>query len=377
MIKKVISFIVLFLILLNIPEIVLIVLENNIISSPISYLTFVFLGFLIFLNKNEYPKEVIILSIVANLYFFISSFQYKGDFIILISVYIKFMLYLFGIYIALRNIDQKTIIILLLFGAITIPLDSLYFRFNDTIGDGYVSEFGRYSGFYLNPNVAAVICLVGCALTIANENRWKILTIVFTIFGFLTLSRAFIISWLLLIFIHLYHHRKGLLNIAFLLIMSLFILNTFSEKLNLDADRFRFLIDLFSGTVDTKVLTTHGRADTWSIFYNSILDAPIVGNGFYTFTENINAQSYVGVHNTLLLIFGESGFLPFLLMLYLLFSLIKTSYNLRKKNHVPLLLVSIMIIQILVSHNFFDKAFIVFIFLNIILLTNQYNSKTI
>ena len=130
MIKKIISFVVLFLTLLNIPTIVLETLSIS-ISSPISYLLFSLLVFLIFTSKIKYPKTVIILAITASLYFFISALQYNGDYIILILIYIKFLLYLFGLYIAIRNIDQNIIIVFLLFGAITILLDTLYFRFND------------------------------------------------------------------------------------------------------------------------------------------------------------------------------------------------------------------------------------------------------
>ena len=96
MIKKIISFIVLFITLLNIPTIVLETLSIS-ISSPISYLLFSLLAFLIFTNKIKYPKTVIILAFIASLYFFISALQYNGDYIILILIYIKFLLYIFGL----------------------------------------------------------------------------------------------------------------------------------------------------------------------------------------------------------------------------------------------------------------------------------------
>jgi len=375
MTKKIISFVVLFLTLLNIPTILLETLSVS-ISSPISYLLFILLGYLIFTNKIKYPKKVIILAIFASLYFFISSLLYEGEFSILIIDYIKFLLYLFGLYIAIRNIDQNMIIIFLLFGAITILLDSLYFRFNDFQGIDYVSEYGRYSGFYLNPNTASMICLFGYVLTITKINRWKILSLAFAFFGFLTLSRTFILTWFLITIIYLFYNRKYIVKTFFILFIAVFGLITFSDALNLDTNRFQFLVGLFSGKIDNQVLSNDSRQNQWSKFYDLILDSPIIGNGFKTFSSSSIDVNGQGVHNSFLLIFGESGFLPFLLIIFVFYFLFKKSYTLRKKNLTFLLLMLVLFIQFLVSHNFFDNGLMLFIILNIIyLLTNNYEKK--
>ena len=115
----------------------------------------------------------------------------------------KFMIYIFGLYIAVKFIDRKTIMIFLLIGAGTIILDSLYFRINDFQGIGYVAEYERYSGFYLNPNTASQVCLIGYALTITNSDRWKLSAVFFTLFGLLTLSSTFIITWIIISFTYL------------------------------------------------------------------------------------------------------------------------------------------------------------------------------
>lgn len=377
MIKKIISFVVLSLTLLNIPTIVLETLSIS-ISSPISYLLFSLLAFLIFTNKIKYPKTVIILAITASLYFFISALQYNGDYIILILLYIKFLLYLFGLYIAIRKIDQNIIIVLLLLGAITIVLDTLYFRFNDFQGIGYVSKYGRYAGFYLNPNTASMICLFGYALTITKINYWKLLTIAFTFFGFLTLSRTFIATWFLITTIYLFYNRKYIGKTFLFLIVSAFSLITFSKELNLDTDRFEFLVNLFSGQINTEVLKDDSRQDQWAKFYDLVVDSPIIGNGFQTFSTSLTDINEQGVHNSFLLIFGESGFLPFLLIITVFLFLFKKCYNLRKKNLTLLLLIVVLFIQFLVSHNFFDTALMLFILLNIIYLLNfNYNKKII
>ena len=374
MIKKIISFVVLFLLLLNIPTIIL---ETSSISlsSPISYLLFSLLGFLIFTNQVKYPKTLIMLAIIASLYFFISALQYNGDYLILIISYIKFMLYLFGLYIAIRYVDQNIIIVFLFFGAVTILLDSLFFRFNDFQGINYVSEYGRYSGFYLNPNTASLICLVGYALTIIKLNRWKSLAFFFTLFGFLTLSRTFILTWIILSLIYLIYNRKELIKSFIIVGLAILLLINFSEKLKLETSRFDLLVGLFSGQIDTGVISKNSRQDQWSVFYNSIYESPIIGNGFRAFSSSSTENDGQGVHNTFLLILGESGFFPFLLLIILFFFLFKKCYNLRKKNLTLILLMFILFIQFLVSHNFFDNGLILFIFLNIIFLLNFNNNK--
>ena len=374
MIKKIISFVVLFLTLLNIPTIILEKLSIS-ISSPISYLLFSLLAFLIFSNKIKYPKTVIILAFIASLYFFISALQYNGDYIILILIYIKFLLYLFGLYIAIRNIDQNIIIVLLLLGAITILLDSLYFRFNDFQGIGYVSQYGRYSGFYLNPNTASMICLIGYALTITKENYWKSLSLAFSFLGFLTLSRTFMATWFLITTIYLFYNRKYIVKYFLFLIVSVFSLIKFSKELNLDTVRFEFLVNLFSGQINNEVLKDDSRQDQWAKFYDLIMDSPIIGNGFQTFSTSLTTKNGQGVHNSFLLIFGESGFLPFLLIITVFLFLFKKCYNLRKKNLTFLLLMFVLFTQFLVSHNFFDNGLMLFIFLNIIYLLNFNNNK--
>ena len=374
MIKKIISFIVLFITLLNIPTIVLETLSIS-ISSPISYLLFSLLAFLIFTNKIKYPKTVIILAITASLYFFISALQYNGDYIILILIYIKFILYLFGLYIAIRNIDQNIILVFLFLGAVTILLDSLYFRFNDFQGVGYVSQYGRYSGFYLNPNTASMICLIGYALTITKENYWKSLSLAFSFLGFLTLSRTFMITWFLITLVYLFYNRKYIVKTSLILIVCAFSLITFSKDLNLDADRFGFLLNLFSGQINNEVLTNDSRQDQWAKFYTMIYESPIIGNGYSSFTTSADGFGDAGVHNAFLLILGESGILPFLLIIILFFFLFKKCYNLRKKNLTFLLLMFVLFTQFLVSHNFFDNGLMLFIFLNIIYLLNFNNNK--
>ena len=163
-----------------------------------------------------------------------------------------------------------------------------------------------------------------------------------------------------------------------LLILSVFSLITFSKKLNLDTDRFEFLLNLLSGQIDNELLNQDNRQDQWAKFYNLIIESPIIGNGFETFSSSLTDINSQGVHNSFLLILGESGFLPFLLIIIVFLFLFKKCFNLSKKNPTPLLLLVLLILQFLVSHNFFDSGLMIFLFLNIIYLLNfNYNKKLI
>ena len=344
--------------LLNIPSIAL-KTQSIGLSSPISYLLFTLLGVLIFTNKTKFPKQIVFLAGISSLYFFIGSFQSNEGFIILFIVYVKFLLYIFGLFISLRHVNQNTIILLLLAGAITILLDSLYFRFNDFQGIDYVSKTGRYAGFYLNPNTASVVCLVGLVLSITKKDTWGIvLSIAFSFLGFLTLSRTFIIMWFLIIAIYLFYNRKHIINTFLFFGVALFILVTFSEKLNLDADRFEFLIGLFSGSVNEEVLNNDSRQNTWAKFYYDILDSPIIGNGYASFSKSSDG---VGVHNTFLLILGESGFLPFVLFISVFVRLLYRTFRSIRYDISTFFLIITLTVMLLVNHNFFTDGLLIFI----------------
>lgn len=365
MVKKIISFVVCLLVLLNIPGILL-ETQSIAVSSPVSYFTFFLLGVLIITNKTKFPKQILFLAGISSLYFFIGAFQYEGSFIELFIVFIKFLLYLFGLFISLHYINQNTIILLLLAGVITILLDSLYFRFNDFQGIGYVSKYGRYSGFYLNPNNASFVCSLGYILTITKKNNIKFLAILFVFFGFLTLSRAFMGAWIIITSIYLFFNRKYLVKSIFILIISGFILFQFSEQLNLDITRFEFLTNLFRGNIDQEVLNNDSRSSQWAKFYDGILNSPIIGNGYSSYGKSLDGRGDAGVHNSFLLILGESGFLPFSLIIALFISLLYRSWTIIRQNIMPFLLIISLIITLMVSHVFFSSGIQIFILVFII-----------
>ena len=158
-----------------------------------------------------------------------------------------------------------------------------------------------------------------------------------------------------------------------MIVCAIFILVTFSKKLNLDTDRFRFLTGLFSGSIDSEVLNYDTRQDTWARFYDSIIDSPIFGNGYSAFLTSLTDVNAQGVHNTFLLIFGESGFLPFLLFLSLIIRLLYSTFTSRGHNIDIFFLTLLLFITFLVSHNFFSSGIQIFIIALIIYRITQEN----
>ena len=151
-----------------------------------------------------------------------------------------------------------------------------------------------------------------------------------------------------------------------------------AEKLKLDSSRFQFLQGMFYGRLDSKVLNQDSRADQWARFYDNILESPIIGNGYTSFSKSLIDEKGQGVHNIFLLIFGESGFLPFLLFLALSIWLLKRTFTSIGHNSENFLLLVVLLITFLVSHNFFSSGIQIFIMVLIIYRILQGNySKTI
>lgn len=374
MIKKTISLIVLILVLLNIPSIVL-KTQSIAISSPISYLLFLLLAILVATEKSKYPKQIKFFTVIICLYYFIGAIYYDGPIITLVSDFIKSILYLFGIFASLKYVNKNLLLTILIIGASTIILDSLYFRFNDFSGDGYTSEYGRYSGFYLNPNIAGVICLLGYALSLHLKDNFKIIALVFTLLGILTLSRSFIITWFLITGVYFYYNKKIVLKSVFVLILGLIILIPYSTELKLNSARLGFVTGLFMGDIDQAVLEDDSRSDQWSKFYEPIFNSPLIGNGYGSFSQSFDRRNSGGVHNSFLLIFGESGFLPFLLFVAFFIWLFYSSFRISRLNVLSFLLTIILFIVCLVSHNLFASGINFFIFTFVIYLLTQDNNK--
>ncbi|MEP2279022.1 hypothetical protein, partial [Maribacter sp.] len=144
------------------------------------------------------------------LYFTISSFNYYGFEIELIKEFIRFIVLILGITEVMHRSSYKDLFYILLIGAMSIILNALVFPYTNAL---YGLVQGRYSGFFLNPNSAGITCLLGVAISysIMNHKHRLIGQAIFTLAGILTLSRTFIVIWILINLLAIIKDRKNIL----------------------------------------------------------------------------------------------------------------------------------------------------------------------
>lgn len=353
---KILKYLILGLFILNIPSL-LKVYKGDGISSLVSYLSYILLiAYYLLSNKTSLNLWMIVIGL---LFFSISSInedkyipeEYK-DFIMFVLKY--FLIVICG-YELLKNTSARELTLFLVIGALTIILQILFF--NNPLLDS-----GRYSGFYLNPNVAGFICLVGYGMSFASQNkRFRLIfQIIFTLMGLLTFSRTFIVLWLLMNIISIKINIKN----ARVLLYGFGLLTTFviySEFLPVKNPRLAQMSAILKGEeVNTAEINKGSRTETWSLYYDVLFDRPFLGSGFNTFSGNTNIAK-VGVHNSYLKIWGEAGLIVFAVFLGMYVVILKDTIQLF--NISPhLFMISIALILFLTTtHNFFETGYILFI----------------
>jgi len=192
----------------------------------------------------------------------------------------------------------------------------------------------RQSGVFASPNKAGEHINYTMALVLfltINSKRWSWLFIALlpmVLYStLLTFSKSAIISALLLIVFFLFVNVRGytklgksrrrklgiLLILVFgVVIYSIPIITEFVSKLNTQQmARLTQVQGLLQGRVDTE--TTTQRSSLWETGFGIIKEFPITGHGFGSFSELPGGS--LGIHNTYLMILGESGIFPFILFM--------------------------------------------------------------
>lgn len=300
-------------------------------------------------------KKMFVLKIFIALglgYYLLSGIQfYRGIDTFYFRDFIKFIaLVLFGGEIV-KNTSKTELFIFLLIGAGTVILNAIFFTDN----------YGRYSGFYLDPNAAGFICITGYGLTYGlNQGKLKLFgQFVFSLAGFMTFSRTFIILWVLINLLSLKLSLKNL-KIFFIGAIVVVLLISFSAALQLNTVRLNQLKALVTNEkVSTQELNEDSRLDTWARFYNFIYDKPLFGNGFGSFQGG--GLGRIGPHNTFLLLIGEAGIIPFLIFFGLQFYILYYGY-LKFMEKPYLLMMGIgQFLFLLTNHNFFTAYYLILI----------------
>nr|WP_321223470.1 O-antigen ligase family protein [uncultured Psychroserpens sp.] len=344
---KLIKYIVLILLLWGFDSFVLFVYGGT-IGSLASFATYAFLLlYYLIAQKRKFILPLIILGII---YFMISGLIYVESYKFYANDFVKYLIIIIcGAEVA-RDTSHKELTYFLLLGASSILIHAIVFS----------GGYGRYSGLYLNPNGAAFVSLLGYCLAfqIKDIKTKYILLFAFTFAGVLTFSRFFFLMWLLTTLVSIYGDRKNI-QVLGIGIGALVLLISVAAILQVNTTRFAFIEGLFQNDVKTQVLTKDDRLESWSKYYDDILNNPIFGNGYKSFSGADNTKQ--GVHNTYLMVLGESGVIPFFILIGIYIYLIKeTLKTFRDYIYKFLLAVSLTAI-LLTMHNYFNNELILFL----------------
>ena len=239
---KILQYIISILLVCNIPGVMLVSFGDS-TGSLFSYLTMLLLLFFYAINKkHNLPWPFIIF---AGLYFIISGLVYIPDEKFYYIDLIKYLIIIVcGAEIA-RRTSVKELLVLFIIGAASILFNAVFIPM----------DYGRYSGFFLDPNAAGFACLIGVTLSLnLKSNKWKnICLLFFTFCGVLTFSRTFILIWILVVLISTFQNRSNS-KIFFTGFIAITILLTVASSLSLNTDRLNILGNLFEkGKIDKSI----------------------------------------------------------------------------------------------------------------------------
>lgn len=357
------------IILMNLPGFVLNYI-SPVLSSILSYGIYVLIIVYYLISKNW--KFNILMFLFGMIFFGIASLSsqyYIPDAKAYIILIIKYFIIVICGFAMVKDTSIKELFYTLLIGASTVFLQ--IFIYYNPITDG-----GRYSGFYLNPNSLGFICMVGYGLTYSLNKKWRIVgQLVFTFVGILTFSRTFILVWVLmnLISIRLSIRNIRILIVGFILFLGLITYNQFLPKSNARLDTMSKILEGKSSNTDN--LEKDGRTKTWANFYPYVINKPILGNGFGSFATNGIAGA-VGAHNSYLKILGEGGIIPLVILLSLIFRIFIISWHhFLDKPHLFFITTAISL-YILTNHNFFETPYLIFLIIWLQYKTFQIDEKS-
>ena len=331
------------------------------------------LGYFILSKQGHRPLLPFVL--LGLLYFLISGLNYSlvdedNEFI---KDFIRFMIVVVCSAAVLRRTSDKELFYLLLIGASSIIINAIFLPTMQP--ERFAINYGRYSGLYLNPNLAGGICLIGYSLSFAIKDfKWKLLgQIVFTLAGILTFSRTFIVIWVMLSILSIYNNKRNLV-VPVIGVMLLTAVIVFSSRLTLNTERFSSIESIFTKEkTNTSALNKDSRDETWAVYYDLIFDKPFIGHGYQEF--KIKRPGFPGVHNSFLLVIGEAGIVPFLLFLGIYLHLLTKSYSFIKSHPWYFYIVIAQVLALMGGHGYFTNFTGVIISMYVYIKLNELSSK--
>jgi len=360
---KLLKYFLLALILLNMTSFSLTVLGSG-AGSLFSALLFGCTILYYFLNTKPKPQNIFI--VLGLSYFLISGLNYSGPIREFFVDAIKYFIFIIGAVSIAKDTDREEIGWIIFIGAMSVLINAVVFS----------NAYGRYGGFYINPNRAGGACLLAFSLTFYLQKTYLklFLQLLIVIAGIMTLSRTFILMLLVINLIAIFANKKNSISLVAGSIAIVLVL-TVSSLFNLNTVRFSAFKSIFgSQEIETKTITRGSRNETWALYTDIILSNPVTGigyNGLHGKQASVNIKS--GVHNTFLMAIGESGIITFLLFIILYLALFFRSLKHIRTNPEYTCMATILISFLLVSHNYFDNYLILFIS---IWLYNRVKNKT-
>ena len=350
---KYLKLIILLIIFWNLPSFAA-VNVNALTGSILSYGTFFLIIVYYFFNKKE--KPIVSFIFLGLLYFLISVLVDTVNTENFITTFIKYFIFIIMGIKVVKDTTDTGIYIFLLLGSLSIIYESIFVT---DIG-------GRFSGFYLNPNSAGFICILGYCFSLSIDNKTlKILgQILFSIAGFVTFSRTFFLVWVLINIISLSISYKN----AYIIIMGLVLFSfflSFGVKFDFNTRRLEAFSRLLDGEISDE-MGEDSRTQIWALYYERIYESPIFGNGYLSFSGNTfgrgeSAYYDEGVHNTPLLIIGEAGVFTFLYFIWIYGGFLAKGIRMYKNEPLIFLVSFSLFMYMLTNHNYFNNYLILFI----------------
>ena len=177
----------------------------------------------------------------------------------------------------------------------------------------------RFSGLQGNPNyytLDIIIAMAAIVVLLYNNRNTKIHTIflvALSVFGLMSVSKSFLISWIFLIIFWLFISiKQGVRKTVKFLIVAIFgamVIYFFAYE-SINTYLYRLLGDS-SGNLES---ITTGRTEIWISYLNEILDNIKIlffGNGMNTISETIG----MGTHNTYIETLFSLGFFGTIILL--------------------------------------------------------------
>lgn len=373
MLREIVKYLVLFLVLCNIPG-YLLVYFGPALGSVASYLTSLSLILYFFIAKDK-QKPALPFIVFTILFFAISGLNYTGDDIYFLKEFLRFSIVVIGITEVMHKSSYNDIFYVLILAGLSVIVNALVFP---EVNKLYGLVRGRFSGFLLNPNTAGIVCLLGMALSYSIKNTfWKYLgQAIFTFAGFLTLSRTFLIVWLFINIMAIINSRKNLI-VPIIGILALIIVLNFTDKNIFASDRFDALSSFVTeGEVKSKTVGKDTREQTWAYYYDLVFEKPFFGHGFMAFQRY--TPTLPGAHNAYIMVFGEGGIIPFLIFMGIYTFLMLKSITYFRKEPSLIYVTVVILLNLMASHTYFfnyqSVSLSIFVFLRIRQLEN--NSKT-